>query len=253
MPADRQTERPGPGNPGHADPEDPGARADARVRHRRPHRADQQGRVPGQRRVAVPGLPPPGAGRADHRRVGSHGEQPPREVLPPHRAGPRQAQTRRPRIGKSRRRRSPEFFERRWESCDGRLRSQPAADRRIVPRACLRDRRPRRTGAGRGTARVPRDGGRTEDADRDDPRGRRPRRARRDRRPRSGEGSRPRRRLGIGRRERLAGRALRGAAAARSRPASPRSRCSRWRWASAPTPPSSASSTRSCSCGRCRS
>ena len=32
-----------PGHPGHAHPENPGARADARVRHRRPHRADQKG------------------------------------------------------------------------------------------------------------------------------------------------------------------------------------------------------------------
>ena len=40
-----------------------------------------------------PGLPPPGAGRADQRRVGSHRKQSPREVLPPHRARARQAQT----------------------------------------------------------------------------------------------------------------------------------------------------------------
>ena len=119
------------------------------------------------------------------------------------------------------------------------------APRRRPPRPFPQDRH--RSRAGRGAARVPRDGGRTQDAGRDDARASHPRRAHRDGQRGSGEGPRPRCGLGIASwRAFYRTCATRAACCARRR-ASPRSRCSRSRSASAPTRRSSPSSTRSCS------
>ena len=65
MSAERQAERGRPGDARHADSQDARARADARLRHRRPPRADQPGRLQGQRRLPLPRVPPPRARRPD--------------------------------------------------------------------------------------------------------------------------------------------------------------------------------------------
>ena len=215
MPRRRQAERAGAGHAAHADSEDPGARADARLRHRRPPRADQQGRVPGQRRIALPGAAPPGARRADRRRVARHREQPAREVLHAHRAGPGEAASARPATGKCRRPRSPGFSRRRWESCDvARSRASSAGFARCSGRlASSRSSTPSSATSSRPPIEQKMRGGH-------EPRGGRPRRAARAGQPRSGEGPRPRRRVGIAS-SKASGRtcATRSAACA-SRPAS---------------------------------
>src|SRR5258708_6183731 len=92
-------EQPVAGHARHDHPQNAGARADARLWHRRPHRADQQGRLSGQRRLPLSGAPPAGARRADPSGVGGDREQSPREVLQPDRAWARPARTGHPRLG----------------------------------------------------------------------------------------------------------------------------------------------------------
>src|SRR6266540_2303970 len=94
-----QAERSRAGHPAHAHSENAGPRADARVRHWHAPGADQPGRLPGERRIALPRAAPARARRPDRRRLARHGEQPPREILFAHFLRPRQAQARDPRLG----------------------------------------------------------------------------------------------------------------------------------------------------------
>src|SRR5713226_7422149 len=77
----------GAGDAGHADPEDAGTAADARVWDRDAHRADQQRRVPGESGVAISGVSQAGARGMAGQRVAGDGEQSASEILCADRAG----------------------------------------------------------------------------------------------------------------------------------------------------------------------
>src|SRR5438093_3178481 len=82
-----------PGHPRLDDPDDPCARADARLRHLAAACGPQQRSVPRQSRIALPVAVPSGAGRQVEGRLAAHGEQSPGQVLPPHCLRPAAART----------------------------------------------------------------------------------------------------------------------------------------------------------------
>ena len=90
----RQPGRTSPGHPGHADPQDPDPRPDARLLDRGVHPSEDRGCAPGGGGSALPGAPSPRSPRPAVVGMGSLGEQAPRQVLPAHLAG-----TRPPRAG----------------------------------------------------------------------------------------------------------------------------------------------------------
>src|SRR5262245_1059381 len=83
-------------SPGHArldDPDDPGARAPARLRHLAAPRGSRPRPVSGEPGLAVSLALPAGAGWPAEGRVAADREQPAREILPPDRGRPEAART----------------------------------------------------------------------------------------------------------------------------------------------------------------
>src|SRR5437879_5656259 len=80
--------RTGPGYPRHAHPQDARAKAHARIRHRAIDSANLRRSVARRRGLALSRAASPGARWHDRFRVGQIGQQSPREILPPERAGP---------------------------------------------------------------------------------------------------------------------------------------------------------------------
>ena len=77
-----EARRPAAGDAGHADPQDPAAPPDARLRGGGVHPEDVGGRAEGGGGSALPGAASPGAAGLACVGVGDFGEQPPRQVLP---------------------------------------------------------------------------------------------------------------------------------------------------------------------------